>query len=225
MVTGIAKLVALRGGKRHPVIGATFCLDYQRRSLASACIRLGEKLELDYVLIRPPFCEEVGFPAPYTPGQAVILRKEIRNAAGNYTGKMPVMVGNWIGDKELETLSPEKRSSAMARRDSGVRRFKYNGIEHVTKRCLASPLFLVVTAGGDVYGCCCLRGIREFSFGKINYDKEISLRSILESDRRNQNLERMQKVECLNVCTHPLEKINRLIEYLSLPEKYHSAFI
>jgi sulfatase maturation enzyme AslB (radical SAM superfamily) len=225
LVTGIENLVAMRGSKRHPVIGANFCLDYARRHLAETCIHLGEKLGLDYVLIRPPFCEEVGFPAPHTPAEAALLRKELQNAAESYSGKMPVMVGNWVGDKEMETLAREKKIKQIPRRDQVLYRFKYNGIEHVSKRCLASPLLLVVTAEGEVYGCCCLRGIKTFSFGKINYSEGISLRVIMESEQRQQRLKRMRQVECLGHCTHPLEKINALIEYLSLPHKYHSSFI
>jgi MoaA/NifB/PqqE/SkfB family radical SAM enzyme len=201
LITGTEKLLALRGSKRHPVIGAAFCLDYARRMLAKECIRLGDNLGLDYVLIRPPFGEEVGFTPSYTPGEAVILRKEIRGAAESYTGKMPVMVGNWIGDKELETFSPEKRVREMARGLLGIPRFKYNGIEHVTKRCLASPFFVMVTADLEVYGCPCLRAVREFSFGRINYDEKISLRLILDTQQREKRLERMRKAECLAYCT------------------------
>jgi len=225
MVKGIKKLIALKQSKRHPIVGATFCIDYSRRFLIDKCIQLGEELCLDYVLIRPPFCEEVGFPAPYTPEEDAILRNEIRRAAENYTGEIPVMVGNWVGDKELEKLSLKKRESDLARRDLSIRQFEYNGIEHVTKRCLASPLFLVVTAECEVYGCCCLRGIKELSFGKINYDTRVTLTSIMGSEKRKQSLAKMQRVECLRYCTHPLTKINELIEYLSFPEKYHSAFI
>lgn len=225
MVKGIKKLIAIKQSKRHPIVGATFCLDYSRRFLIDKCIQLGEELCLDYVLIRPPFCEEVGFPAPYTPEEAAILRNEIRRAAENYTGEIPIMVGNWIGDKELEKLYSKKRESDLARRDLSIRLFRYNGIEHVTKRCLASLLFIVITAECEVYGCCCLRGIKEFSFGKINSDAGISLTSIMGSERRKQCLAKMRRVECLKYCTHPLAKINELIEYLSLPEKYHSSFI
>jgi len=225
MIEGIKKLINFKQSKRHPIVGATFCIDHSRRFLIEKCIQIGEKICLDYVLIRPPFCEEVGFPAPYTSEEGAILRNEIRMVAENYCGKMQVMVGNWIGDKELENLSLKKKESNLARRDLSVQKFEYNGIEHITKRCLASPLFIVVTAEGEVYGCCCLRGIKEFSFGKVNYSSGISLTSIMKSERRKQSLGKMQRVECLKYCTHPLNKINELIEYLSLPEKHHSSFI
>lgn len=225
MVEGIKKLIILKQSKRHPVVGATFCLDYQRRSLIDKCIQLGEELSMDYILIRPPFCEEVGFPAPHTPKEAAILREEIRKAAESYDGSIPVMVGNWIGDKELEKLSPKKREEDLARRDLSMHQSQYNGIEHITQQCLASPLFLVVTAECEVYGCCCLRGIKEFSYGKINYNKGQSLIAIMEGEKRKHSLTKMRRVKCLRYCTHPLAKINSLIEYISLPEKYHSSFI
>ena len=225
MAKGIKKLIALKQSKRHPIVGATFCIDYSRRFLIYECIQLGEELSLDYVLIRPPFCEEVGFSAPYTPEEAAILRNEIRRVAENYTGKIPIMVGNWMGDKELEEPSSKKRGSGLARRDLSIRQLGYNGIEHVTKRCLASPLLIVITAECEVYGCCCLRGIKDFLFGKINYDARVTLTSIMEGEKRKQILAKMQGVECLKYCTHPLSKINELIEYLSLPEKYHSSIL
>jgi len=225
MISGTEALLALRGSKRHPVIGASFCLDYSRRELAEKCIALGEKLGLDYVLIRPPFGEEIGYRLPYTPEEAVILRKEIREAAENYTGKMPVMVMNWIGDKEMATYKPERRVREMSRGLLGLPRFKYNGIEHVTGQCLAPPLFLGISADGDVYGCPCLKGRQEFSFGRINYDEGISIRTILESEQRDKRQQRMHHVECLKHCTHPFAKINEIMEYLLLPEKFHSSFI
>ncbi len=225
LIEGTEKLMALRGSKRHPVVGGTFCLDYQRRALAEECILLGERLGLDYVLIRPPFCEEVGFPAPYTPAQAAELRKTIRETAGAYTGNLPVMAGDWVGDKEMEQLPPSKTTGGMARRDSAIRPRQYNGIEHITKRCPASPLFLVVTAEGDVYGCCCLRGIKEFSFGRIDVDKGKTLTEIMKSNQRQQALSRMKQTECLQYCTHPMAKINQILEYLGQPEKFHSAFL
>ena len=225
VISGVEKLLALRGSKRHPVIGASFCLDYAGRGLATECIQLGEKLGLDYVLIRPPYGEEIGYTLPYTPEEAVVLRKELRAAAESYSGKMPVFVVNWIGDKELETYNPERRVREMARGLLGLPRFKYNGIEHVTRQCQAPPLFMGIAADGDVYGCPCLKGLREFSFGRINYDEGLSLRVVSESEQRDKRLERMRKAECLNHCTHPFAKINEIIEYLSLPEKYHSSFI
>jgi MoaA/NifB/PqqE/SkfB family radical SAM enzyme len=225
LLNSIKQLVKLKKTKRHPIIGATFCLDYSRRFLIDKCIQIGVKLDLNYILIRPPFCEEVGFSAPHTPEEAAILRKEIRQAAEQYTGNLSVMVGNWIGDQEVEKKSSTNSPKDLARRDCAVHNSKFNGIEHITGRCLASPLFLVITADCDVYGCCCLRGIKEFSFGRINYDKNITLLSIINGKQRKQNLLRMQKVECLRYCTHPLTKINEIIEYLALPQKFHSSFI
>jgi radical SAM protein with 4Fe4S-binding SPASM domain len=220
------QLTKERGNKRHPVIGATFCLDYSRRGLVEKCIPLGEKLKLDYILIRPPFCEEVGFTSPHNTIEAKELREKIHEVANNYNGNMCVMAGNWVGDKEYEEdSSSERRQNNMARRDLGFQKRGYNGIEHITKRCLASELYLVVTADGDVYGCCCLRGIKSYSFGKIDYSKGHNLASVLDSTQRNKSLKQMQCASCLKHCTHPMSKINEIIEYLKVPEKFHSSFI
>jgi hypothetical protein len=167
----------------------------------------------------------VGFSAHCTPGESAVLRDEIRKAAENYQGNIPIIAGNWIGDRELEEISPKKTGRNLARRDIGIRPFRFNGIEHRTKRCLASSLTLVISAEGEVWGCCCLRGIPDFSFGKICYEKGITLASIMKSVKHKQSLTKMRKAECLPHCTHPLTKINELIEYLALPEKYHSSFV
>lgn len=225
LINGIKRLMNLKKGKRHPIVGITFCLDYNRRSLIGNCIHLGEELGVDYILIRPPFCEEVGFKSPHTPEEADELRNLIRRTASQYEGSLNIMAGNWTGDKEFEHYSTETCQTDLARRDSGIRKSNYNGIEHITRRCPASPLFLVITTEGDVYGCCCLRGIREYSFGTIDYGNGISLSAIMRGERRKEVLKRMKNTECLGSCTHPLTKINELIEYLSLPEKFHSSFI
>lgn len=225
LLEGVEKLIARRGSRRHPITGATFCLQYHMRDLIPAAIQLGESLQLDYVLVRPPFCEETGFPAPHTPEEAEALRKEIARAAGEYKGNMAVMAGNWIGDAEMKHQTTASAVQDMARRDIAVHPQPYNGIEHRTQRCLASPLFIVVTAEGDLYGCCCLRGIKEFSFGRLDYDRNITIQSLINGEKRKQNLERMRRVECLKYCTHPLNRVNQLIEYLALPEKHHASFI
>ena len=225
LINGIKRLMNLKKGKRHPIVGTTFCLDYQRRSLIKNCIHLGEELGVDYILIRPPFCEEVGFESPHTPEEADELRTMIRRAASQYEGNLNIMAGNWVGDKEMEHFLTKTCQTDLARRDSSMRKSNYNGIEHITRRCPASPLFLVISAEGDVYGCCCLRGIREYSFGTVDYENGICLSIIMEGKRRKEVLKKMKNTECLGHCTHPLEKTNELIEYLSLPEKFHSSFI
>ncbi len=224
MIEGVKRMLVSRGTKRHPVIGLTFCLDYQRRNLIGNCLELGEALKPDYVLIRPPFCEEVGFPSPHTPGEAAALRKEMREICGGYSGSLAVMVGNWVGDKELEK-DFMKTEQILARRDLRIGEHKYNGIEHRTHRCPASSLLCVVTATGEVYGCCCLRGIKEFTFGRIDYDINKDFKSVISGSQRNAAIEMMNRAECLKYCTHPLSKPNEIMEYLSKPEKYHSSFI
>jgi hypothetical protein len=109
------------------------------------------------------------------------------------------MAGNWIGDEECrENITELSIQSNLARRDTGIRKIKHNGIEHITNSCLASELYLVITADGEVFGCCCLRGIKPYSFGKVDYGKGINLQSILSGEKRAKSLKSMKSVTVLN---------------------------
>ena len=226
VISGIRTLVEARGERRHPVIGATFCLDYTYRHLISECVRLGSELNLDYILIRPPFTEEVGYASPDTAGQLKKLRNDILEIARNNTTTLTIFAGNWIGDREMATTTEAVNTETTpGRRDLSVQNLRYNGIEHRTGRCIASALSLIVTSEMEVYGCCCLRNIKNYSFGQIDYEKGITLQHLMTGRQRQQALEQMKAVKCLAHCTHPLNRINELIEYMSLPRKYHASFV
>ena len=225
VINGLRKLVDGRGPERHPIIGATFCIDCSMEHLIDKCIDLGESAGIDYVLIRPPFCEEVGYSSSDSIDQIRNLISKILTAAQMHNGKTHIMAGNWVGDRESEETSILKNGAELSRRDLGIERKHYNGIEHTTGRCPASRLFLLITADGEVYGCCCLRKISGYSFGKIDYEKGITIETVLQGSQRAESISRMENAMCLKHCTHPLAKINEIIEYLKLPEKHHSSFI
>ena len=226
IIEGVRCLVDARNNKRHPVIGATFCLGYSYRHLIHECINIGNDLKLDYILIRPPFCEEVGYACRDTPQQLKILRKEIFQAAEQNESGMTVFAGNWIGDRELVLdENSVKEKNELGRRELSIKKCRNNGIEHITRRCRASALSLVITAQQEVFGCCCLRNIPHFSFGKINYDNGVTLLDVFSGQQRKRSLEKMRKADCLNHCTHPFSKVNEMIDYLALPYKHHSSFL
>lgn len=225
----LAALVRARGGARHPVIGATYCLDYERRHLIPECIRLSDRLGLDYALIRPPFCEEVGFPAPHTAEQAAELRSLIRETAAAWDGDMTVLCGNWVGDAEMKYWAQAGSANQVGvqglwRHEAAPRPHWFNGAEHITGRCLACELMLVVSADTEVFGCCCLRGLPEYSFGRIDFQGGHSLSAVLDAEVHERVLGRMKRAECIEHCTHPLRTLNEAIEYLRTPG-YHSSFI
>ena len=99
-----------------------------------------------------------------------------------------------------------------------------NGIEHVTGRCLASPLLAVVAADQTVYPCCNLRGLDEWAIGRVDYEAGVSFRAVWEGARRQTVMAAIQRVACLCHCTHPLSKYNEAIEYLR-GSKYHGGFV
>ncbi len=221
VVRGAAALVAARGESRHPVLGASFAMDASTASLAAEAIALGERLGLDYVVIRPPFFEEVGAKPTMSMEQARATRAALRRAAAEYDGPLDVQVGDWVGDAEQDGDGASE-FCAGGRRHSQRRDLP---IEHRTGRCWASPLLLVITADGHVYGCCNLRGLGDWRMGRLDYESGSTLRVVWESAFRRRQLGRMHATECIRHCTHPLSRYNELIEVLRDDERPHSEFV
>lgn len=221
IVAGVKRLMSFRRA-RHPIVGLSFAMDHVMIPVVPEAIALGEKLCVDYVLIRPPFFEEVGRVSTMTPAQATELRHALGTAARSYTGSMDVLLGAWIGDAEL---AMKQRASL----DPSGRRAHQVGanlpIEHRLGECWASPLLAVVAADGQVYGCCNLRFLDDWSFGQVDYERGVTLADIWAGERRRRVLARMHATECIAHCTHPMSRYNEIIEALSDMEKPHSGFV
>lgn len=224
ITAGVARLMSLRRA-RHPIVGLSFAMDYSLLPVVSEAISLGDRLGVDYVLIRPPFFEEVGRTATMTPVQAAELRQALAAAARAYRGAMDVLVGAWVGDAERST-EMSGVSSGLA--SSGRRDLQLHPdlpIEHRLGRCWASPLLAVVAADGQVYGCCNLRFLDRWSFGRVDYEHGVTLADIWAGERRRQVLERMHVTECIAHCTHPMSRYNDIVAVLQDRERPHSAFV
>ncbi|WP_028314621.1 radical SAM protein [Desulfatibacillum aliphaticivorans] len=223
VVGGAKKLLEIRNksNQRHPIVGLSFAMDFGMIDLVDAALKLGEQVKSDYILFRPPFFEEVGAQATNSPLESFKLRKQFVDAANGYTGDMKILVDHWISDQDAKYLNAYKGNSP--RRGSYIMK-NANGIEHVTGRCLASPLLSVITAEGDVYPCCNLRSIQKWRIGRINYEQGRTLKMILEGQERQEILTRIKKFACAKHCTHPLSKYNEIIEYLKSP-MHHKGFV
>lgn len=221
IVVGVERLMSLRHA-RHPIVGLSFAMDHVMIPAIPEAIALGERVRVDYVLIRPPFFEEVGRATTMTPVQAAELRQALTAAARAYAGSMDVLVGTWVGDAERVT---RKRASL----DPAGRRTHQLGtdlpIEHRVGVCWASPLLAVVAADGQVYGCCNLRFLEQWSFGQVDYEQDVTLTDIWAGEHRRQVLARMHATECIAHCTHPMSRYNAVIEVLRDTEKPHSGFV
>lgn len=223
ITAGVARLVALRRA-RHPIIGFSFAMDYSLIPMIPEAIALGERLKVDYVLMRPPFFEEVGRPATMTAGQAAELRQALAAAAGRHRGPMEMLVGAWIGDAERAVQTGENTGlDASGRRD--LQLVAQLPIEHRLGQCWASPLLAVVAADGQVYGCCNLRFLDDWSFGQIDYPRGVTLATIWSGDQRRQMLACMHDSACITHCTHPMTRYNEIIDVLRDCVKSHSAFV
>lgn len=222
IVQSVAELVVARGDNRHPVIGLSFALDIHGLPLAGEAITLGEHLGVDYVLLRPPFFEEVGRKPTMNPAEAATVRAELNQLAAAYRGPLELLVGHWIGDAELAACS-QASFEASGRRDS--RSSTALPIEHRLKRCLASPLLAVVTANATLYGCCNLRALKDWQMGRLDYLAGIGFAQIWHGERRRRVLARMHRTECIRYCTHPLSRYNEMIEVLRDGKKWHSEFV
>jgi len=221
IIAGVEHLIAMRSA-RHPIVGLSFAMDFALIDVIPEAIALGDRLGVDYVLIRPPFFEEVGRSSTMTSSQAAELRKALIVAARAYHGRMTVMVGAWIGDAE-RMIDGSQDLSTAGRRDHQLQ--DDLPIEHRLGACWASPLLAVVAADGQVYGCCNLRFLDHWCFGRVDYEHGITLKDIWLSDLRRQQRARMQATECIAHCTHPLSRYNEIIEVLCDTERPHSAFV
>nr|VFK30284.1 MAG: Radical SAM superfamily enzyme, MoaA/NifB/PqqE/SkfB family [Candidatus Kentron sp. MB]VFK75167.1 MAG: Radical SAM superfamily enzyme, MoaA/NifB/PqqE/SkfB family [Candidatus Kentron sp. MB] len=222
IVEGVEHLVIARDGRRHPVIGLTFAMDIHSVGLAEEAIHLGEKTGIDYILLRPPFFEEVGREPTMSIPETQTVRKHLQHAAEAYSGRLDVMVGNWIGDTE-QGGGNHTGLEVSGRRDMQLG--TKLPIEHRTGRCLASPLLAVVTADGELYGCCNLRALPEWSFGRLDYENGIGFRELWYGPQRRNNLTRMHRTECIRHCTHPMARYNEMVEVLRDSERPHSEFV
>ena len=222
ILDGVKSLVEARRGRRHPVIGLSFAMDIHSMALADEAILLSKKLGVDYVLLRPPFFEEVGREPTMNVTEAQQVRCWLREVATNHSGSLDIMVGDWVGDAEQNAMQMKTLESA-GRRDLhvGVKL----PIEHRTGNCFASPLLAVITAAGEVYGCCNLRALTDWSYGRLDYSEGVGFADIWSGDGRLIIQAKMQKTQCIQHCTHPLSKYNEIIEVLRDIERPHSQFI
>ena len=207
---------------RHPLVGLSFAMDFAMIEVIPEAIALGDRLGVDYVLLRPPFFEEVGRSTTMTSTQAADLRKALIAAARAYHGRMDVLVGAWVGDAE-RVIDNGMSLDASGRRDHQLQ--DDLPIEHRLATRRASPLLAVVAADGQVYGCCNLRFLEQWSFGRVDYEQGITPKDIWLGDVRRRQLARMQATECIAHCTHPLARYNEIIEVLRDTDRPHSAFV
>jgi len=222
IIVGTRNMIQTRDklGQRHPIIGLSFAMDHSLVGLVEEAIRLGNDLGVDYTFFRPPFFEEVGRKNTMTIKQKRELLSAFEEGKRNYNGNMKIFIDYWISDSEAEHF---------ASRDESPRRGKYiqkgaNGIEHITKTCLASPLLAVVAADKRVYLCCNLRFIEEFSIGILDYGAGNTFETLWNGKERKRIMERIHKTDCIKFCTHPLSKYNEVIEYLKSPQ-HHRGFV
>jgi hypothetical protein len=223
ILQGVDELVAARNGRRHPVIGFSFAMDIHTVGLATTAIKLGEQHGVDYVLLRPPFFEEVGREPTMSIAQAQAVRQQLSLAAQHYAGPVELLVGSWVGDVEQKAAG-----SGTALSESGRRAMQVNSqipVEHRNGRCHASPILAVVTADGTLYGCCNLRALPKWAFGRLDYENGVGFSALWQGSRRHAVLAEMHQTNCIQHCTHPLARYNEMIEVLRDSERPHSQFV
>ncbi|MBU2644409.1 radical SAM protein [bacterium] len=222
IIEGIRQVVSYREElqNRHPIIGLSFAMDFSMLEFVRDAVEMGDDLRVDYVLLRPPFFEEVGRESSMTLEGKKELMQAFETEKATYKGTTTIMIDNWTSDTDARS---GVFSGASPRRGA-YSKINVNGIEHVTGRCHASPLLAVITAEGEVYPCCNLRFIKKWSLGKIDYTRGVGFAEIWQSERRKQVMEKIHKTECISHCTHPLSRYNEVIEYLRSP-RYHNGFV
>lgn len=222
IINGVRATVNKRDGnkQRHPIIGLSFAMDYSMKALVGDAIALGDNLHVDYILLRPPFFEEVGRKSSMTAEQGNALRAAFEKCRQSYRGDMEILIDYWISDAESEELYSIETSP---RRGAFVHPGA-NGIEHITRTCRASPMLAVVAADKKVYPCCNLRFLEGWSVGTVDYENGSTFKTVWKSRQRKSVLDRIHRTECIASCTHPMSRYNEVIAYLQGP-CYHRGFV
>ncbi len=222
IVLGIRQLVDLRDDlkQRHPIIGLSFAMDHSMIDLVDDAVRLGDSTGVDYVFFRPPFFEEVGRKNTMTAEEKRALLEEFEKEKKGYNGEMKIFIDYWVSDSETGQFSSIKDSPRRGR----YMQKDANGIEHITGRCLASPLLAVVAADRKVYPCCNLRSIDEWSIGTLDYATGNTFERLWNGEKRKEIMDVIQRVGCIKHCTHPMSRYNEVIEYLNTP-MHHRGFV
>lgn len=219
---GVKRLVKYRNGK-YPLVGISFPFDSSTIEYVNDAISLVDELAADYILIRPFFYEEVGFPREMDCRQAREVREKLLKAARQYTGNKLISVGQFVSDYEYKEMDKNSTPGSSGRRAFSISR--NNGIEHDIGKCYAHPLITAITADGNIWGCCNLRNYPEYSFGRIEYEKGISFKDIWNGTQRKEVRKKIDNAQCLGYCTHALTRYNSLIYYLSGCDKNHGSFL
>jgi MoaA/NifB/PqqE/SkfB family radical SAM enzyme len=222
IISGIKDMIELRNSlnQRHPVIGLSFAMDYSSIHLVNDAVKLGNELKSDYIMFRPPFFEEVNRPNTMTIEQKINLMSVFEKEKNAYNGKMNIFIDHWISDTEIEHFASKEDSPRRGKYISQ----KFNGIEHVTGTCLASPLMAIITADKKVYPCCNLRSIDKWNIGTLDYNNGETFEKIWNSEQRKEIMQDIKSIKCIKSCTHPMSKYNEIIEYLK-SQQYHKGFV
>jgi MoaA/NifB/PqqE/SkfB family radical SAM enzyme len=222
IIEGVRAAVTLRATEkcRHPIIGLSFAMDYCKRHLVNQAIDLANTLHVDYALLRPPFFDEVGRKNTMTVEEKQVLFEFFEKAKRQNQSALKVFIDYWVSDDEAEYFSNLPNSPRRA----GLVNSKFNGIEHVLQKCYAHPLLAVVTADQRVFPCCNLRFLVGWDVGRIDYHSGISFAEIWRGVQREQIKNKINKLECLGCCTHPMSRYNEIIAYLKSPG-YHKGFV
>lgn len=222
IIDGISKVVKFKKVKqqRHPIIGISYAMDYSMIELVGEAIKLGDSLKVDYILLRPPFFEEVGRKSSMTTHEKKQLITTFEMEKEAYKGPMKVFIDYWVSDADSKEILSVKDSP----RRGGYIQQGANGIEHITGRCLASPLLAVVAADKKVYPCCNLRLLEDWSIGTLDYEYGKNFRMLWSSAKRKEIIDKIHRIECIKYCTHPMSRYNEIIEYLNSPQ-YHKGFV
>ena len=220
ILKGVRALVRRRAKARHPVIGLSFAVDFVHRSLVPAALDLGADLGADYVLLRPPFLEETGHVNYLTIDEKRAIFDAFALAVAGFRERCQVFVDYWVADSEWNDSCLPRHSPRRGARPN----LRGNGVEHDVGRCLASPLVAVIAADATVYPCCNLRFLDNWSIGQIDYEAGRTFASLWSSTSRREIRNRIEQIECIRFCTHPLSRYNEVIEYLKSPQ-YHRGFL
>ena len=172
---------------------------------------------------------------PYTFHEMTVAARRAKEVGCRYIGFKRVIADTEIFDAEM--LMNIESNYLFARRqyeseDFSVMGFRiYNFHDGRNRKpypiCLGHHLIGILCANGEMYACCSMRGVAEYSYGNI---REQSLSEIWHSEKRKAVLEKISQGQCRHRCVGHTsfmryDHYNALFEYLAEENNPHANFL
>jgi radical SAM protein with 4Fe4S-binding SPASM domain len=200
IIAGIRQLVMLKHSvKSKTLIGVNILYDVQSWRKMPEAINRAKELGIDILSYRKAYSTAYGFENKWTENE------------------------EYNCDVLIELLKEKKKPDNLHIMWDASRGESINEhAEDVLPYCLAVPLIAVICADRNVYPCCDLRMVDQYSLGNLDMN---TFEEIWDSDRRKVVMQDVKFKKCYSMCTHRFSYYNSMLNYLVDEDKPHVEII